>query len=82
MSYNGWKNRETWNVSLWLQNDELYYRVACSVSSYPQFIEKMKEIRSFWDDKNQWIDQTPDGVRFDSKKVNLKEMNNLIAELT
>lgn len=26
MSYNGWSNYETWNVSLWLNNDEGTYR--------------------------------------------------------
>jgi hypothetical protein len=26
MSYNGWKNYETWNVALWLGNEEPLYR--------------------------------------------------------
>ena len=26
--YNGWKNYETWNVALWLGNDEPLYRTA------------------------------------------------------
>ena len=27
-TYNGWKNYETWNVALWMQNDEGFYGVA------------------------------------------------------
>jgi len=30
MSYNGWKNWETWNVALWLGNDEGLYRSVMS----------------------------------------------------
>ena len=26
MTYNGWTNYETWNVNLWLANDEPMYR--------------------------------------------------------
>ena len=25
MTFNGWKNRETWNVAMWLNNTESYY---------------------------------------------------------
>jgi len=28
MTYNGWKNWETWNVALWLGNNESLYRSA------------------------------------------------------
>ena len=28
--YNGWKNYETWNVALWVNNDESMYRFARS----------------------------------------------------
>lgn len=32
-SYNGYSNWETWNVNLWLNNDETYYRVLKTCSS-------------------------------------------------
>ena len=34
--YSGYENWETWNVSLWLSNDEgLYYRTADIMANYP-----------------------------------------------
>ena len=27
-TFNGWANWETWNVALWIQNDETTYKVA------------------------------------------------------
>jgi hypothetical protein len=31
-TYNGWTNRETWLVNLWLNNDEAPYSEACQIA--------------------------------------------------
>lgn len=31
-TYNGWTNWDTWNVFVWITNDESDYRVACACS--------------------------------------------------
>ena len=36
MEYNGWKNRETWNVALWIGNDYPTYQAAQGYKTYPQ----------------------------------------------
>ncbi len=38
--YNGWTNYETWNVALWLGNDESLYSMARGYTDYKQFAVK------------------------------------------
>jgi len=59
MSYNGYKNYETWNVVLWISNDEGLYNIAKDCVDYEDFRNTMLEFDSL---------NTPDNVAcFDSK---------------
>lgn len=54
MTYNGWTNWETWNVSLWVENDETTYRAMIKARPF----RTDDEVREFVE---EWFpDGTPD----------------------
>ena len=71
--YNGWANYETWNVALWIQNDERLYHLARELGNYEAFVDYVTE--GFRNSK------TPDGVKWNSKKVNQVEIAEMFEEL-
>ena len=68
VQYNGWTNYETWNVALWLENDEGLYNLIqdSSVSSYDDLVEIL------WDCGSK---ETPDGVKWSDSNINKFEIN-------
>ena len=52
---NGWKNYETWNVSLWINNDEGLYNIAKSCRDYSEFTDTLKAMGEV---------KTLDGVKY------------------
>ncbi len=72
--YNGWDNYETWNVSLWINNNEQMYALANdeTVKNYRDFVRLAKSLG---------ITQTGDGVKFNDKKVNYIEIDDMIKEM-
>jgi hypothetical protein len=67
ISYNGWENYETWNVALWINNDEGLYTLAQEVGNYVDFVEVLKDCGTY---------STPDGVKFNDPKVNVIQINS------
>jgi hypothetical protein len=70
--YNGWTNYETWNVSLWIQNDPGLYDACRDLTDYNEVIELLYDCGS---------KETPDGVKWNSKKINHIEINEMLQDL-
>lgn len=66
--YNGWANRETWNVALWIGNDEGLYRLALDCADYSDFKARVGTFT------------TPDGVWWGSAKIDTAAIDELIRE--
>jgi hypothetical protein len=66
--YNGWTNYETWNVVLWIENDESIqdYIQEHEVCCYEELLDLFYACGST---------QTPDGVKWADPKVNRAEIN-------
>ena len=75
MAYNGWKNYETWNVALWLGNDEGLYnearRFKRSRTPFSDLRDSLKEIG---------FEKTPDCVSLYDHRLSIRELNACIKE--
>jgi len=67
--YNGWKNYETWNIALWIGNDESFYQLAKKCKNYQDFLN------------GQWTNFTKDNVSFTDDRLDIAALNELIKEL-
>ena len=72
-TFNGWTNYETWNVALYIQNEEPVYRHAVRLGQWG------------YDDMIPWLEGyfgqcTPDGVRFMDPKLDTDELDEMLAE--
>ena len=43
-SYNGWADWTTWNVALWINNDECLHSIAKECKTYNEFLYEMQEM--------------------------------------
>jgi len=61
--YNGYKNWNQWNVSLWINNDEIWYREAIRACRKMQRNEAAEYLLSVYPAK------TPDGAVFNKASI-------------
>lgn len=73
MTYNGWKNYETWNVALWVQNDEFLYALAQRSENYVHFVSLVTFAG--------WKNKTPDGVEWYHKDLDFPRLDEMIEEM-
>ena len=71
-TYNGWKNWSTWNVALWLGNDEGLYTLSLGFTKY-------KELASYLQDE-LYNAMTPDGVYWNAEELDYNALDELLQE--
>ena len=71
--YNGWKNRETWNVALWLGNDEGLYNHAkeFATQGYRALAADLIEMGNT---------KTKDGVAWDDPAIDTESLDDMLAD--
>ena len=69
---NGWTNWATWNVALWIQNDECLYSIGQECDCYSDFINWMRMV---------CMDETPDGASFTDPALNTHQLSAMLADL-
>lgn len=74
--YNGYANYQTWNVCLWISNDQMLYDLATTCESYERFKTYLREV--FENHPVRY--ETPDGVSWNDSNINLSEMEEYWAE--
>lgn len=78
MEYNGWRNKATWNVALWINNDYNLYKLAM------EFMKGYKGSRPYYAFIKYYgmeEERTPDGFKYGGQKLDYKELNGMMNEL-
>ena len=83
-TYNGWANYETWNASLWINNDQFLYNTAKACVEYCDDNETPwdKFVRCMMEGQiGRFLGTTGDGVSWDDYHIDKNEMNDCLYEL-
>lgn len=75
-TYNGYANYQTWNVVLWIENDQGLNHLAARCLSYSEFVEVLREM----DHGQDLAYETPDSVSWKDSNINIHEINEFWKE--
>lgn len=82
-TYNGWSNYETWNVSLWLQNDEAMHKLALEhANRFKRWNQPVRYDSLIPSLELNFSQITPDGVRWMDARINTNELDSMLSELS
>ena len=76
-SYNGWKNRSTWNVMLWINNDEGFYN---SAVKFMKTYKGRKPYGAFIVYMGMQDSRTDDGIKWFSRLLDYKTLNEAMLD--
>ena len=82
-TYNGWTNYETWNVALWIGNDESMYAIARDYVKQCRRLDEKVDYTVLADVLAMLFGQTtPDGVNWtDISQLDTTELDEMLEEL-
>ena len=70
--YNGWRNHATWNVALWLQNDEGLYNFAKPFHDYATFRDALRRMGNL---------ETDDKVAYNDSGLDIEALDEIIRDI-
>ncbi len=74
-TYNGWANYETWNVALWIGNDEGLYNMAKGYTKAAGYTALSNDLSDFHSTS------TPDGVSWKHPDLDITALDEMLEEL-
>lgn len=81
-TYNGWRNHATWNVALWIQNDEPLYRLACDYTK-AQLSRPVANVQwwRFVQSAGLAEARTPDGYAYRGRHLDSRALSRMLRDM-
>lgn len=76
-TYNGWRNRSTWNVTLWIAND---YGLYTSAVEFMKDYRGSKPYKDFIEYVDLTDEKTLDGIKWISNLLDYRALNEFMNE--